>query len=99
MPETDNGKTFVKAAKWLKGVQRDKEIQGFLEEQEIQWLFNLPRAPWLGGQFERRIGVFKRAFNKSIGTTPLTWDELSDVILDVEIQINRRQLSYVDDEV
>ena len=29
----------------------------------------------------------------------MTWDELSDVILDVEVQINRRPLSYVDDDV
>lgn len=29
----------------------------------------------------------------------MTWDELSDVILDVEVQINRRPLSYVNDDV
>ena len=96
---SDNGGTFVKASKWLKGVQRDEKIQGFLEQQEIQWRFNLPRAPWWGGQFERLIGVVKRAFHKTIGATTLTWDELSDVILDVEVQINRRPLSYVDDDV
>ena len=96
---SDNGGTFVKASKWLKGVQRDEEIQGLLEQQEIRWHFNLPRAPWWGGQFERLIGVVKRAFNKTIGATTLTWDELNDVILDVEVQINRRPLSYVDDDV
>lgn len=53
----------------------------------------------VGGQFERLIGVVKRAFHKTIGATTLTWDELSDVILDVEVQINRRPLSYVDDDV
>ena len=26
------------------------------------------------------------------------WDELCDVILDVEVQINRRPLSYVEDD-
>ena len=29
----------------------------------------------------------------------MTWDELSDVLLDVEVQINRLPLSYVDDDV
>ena len=48
---SDNEGMFVKASKWLKGVQRDEKIQGFLEQQEIQWRFNLPRAPWWGGQF------------------------------------------------
>ena len=41
-----------------------------------------------GGQFERLIG----------GTT-LTWSELSEVLLDVETQINRRPLSYVEDDI
>lgn len=30
---SDNGGTLVKASKWLKGVPRDEEIQGFLEKQ------------------------------------------------------------------
>ena len=96
---SDNGGTFVKAAKWLKTVRRDEKVQGYLEQQEIQWQFNLSRAPWWGGQFERLIGVVKRAFYKTIGAATLTWDELSEIMLDVEIQINRRPLSYVEDDV
>jgi hypothetical protein len=34
-----------------------------------------------------------------IGGGHLTWDELSEVLLDVEIQINRRPLTYVEDDV
>ena len=96
---SNNRGTFVKAAKWLKTVRRDEKVQGYLEQQEIQWQFNLSRAPWWGGQFERLIGVVKRAFYKTIGAATLTWDELSEIMLDVEIQINRRPLSYVDDDV
>ena len=96
---SDNGGTFVKAAKWLKTVRRDEKVQGYLEQQEIQWQFNLSRAPWWGGQFERLIGVVKRAFYKTIGAATLTWDELSEIMLDVEIQINRRPLSYIEDDV
>ena len=29
----------------------------------------------------------------------MTWEELTDVVLDVEIQLNRRPLSYVEDDV
>ena len=36
---------------------------------------------------------------KVIGGGVLTWDELSEVLLDVETQINRRPLSYVEDDV
>ncbi|XP_046848215.1 uncharacterized protein LOC124441793 [Xenia sp. Carnegie-2017] len=36
---------------------------------------------------------------KTIGGANLKWEELCEVILDVEVQINRRPLSYVEDDV
>ena len=47
---------------------------------------SIGRAPWWGGQFERLIGVVKLAMFKVIGGGHLTWDELSEVMLDT----NRR---------
>ena len=43
--------------------------------------------------------MVKSAMYKVIGGATLTWDELCDVVLDVEIQINRRPLSYMEDDV
>ena len=51
------------------------------------------------GQFEQLIGLFKRCFHKSIGNGILTFEELSDVILDIEVRLNNRPLSYVEDDV
>lgn len=59
----------------------------------------MSRAPWWGGQFERLIGVVKSSLYKTIGGATLTWPELSEVLLDVETQINRRPLSYAEDDV
>jgi hypothetical protein len=59
---SDNGKTCVAAAKWLAKVQRDESFNDFLSEHSITWQFNLSRAPWWGGQFERLIGLMKSAF-------------------------------------
>ena len=56
-------------------------------------------APWWGGQFERLIGVFKSAFRKAVGNGTLSWNKLSDVMLDVEIAINNRPLSYLEEDV
>ena len=70
-----------------------------MANQTIEWRFNLSRAPWWGGQFERLIGLFKRAFYKSIGNGTLTWEELEDLILDIEVALNNRPLSYVEDDV
>ena len=73
---SDIGKTFVGAAKWIKQVMRDKKFQNFLAHQGIQWQFNLSRALWCGGQFERMVELFKGALHKSIRNGMLSWPEL-----------------------
>ena len=96
---SDNGKTFVGAARWLKQIQSDEKAQSYLSYEGIAWSFNLSRVPWWGGQFERLIDLFKRAFYKTIGGGLLSWTELSDVVIKVETQLNRRLLSYVEEDV
>ena len=96
---SDNGRTFIGAAKWLKQIRSDEQIQSYLADEEIHWRFNLSRAPWWGGQFERLIGLFKHAFFKTIGGGMLSWTELCEVVLEVETQLNRRPLSYVEDDI
>ena len=94
-----NGKTFVAAAKWLKKAMGDEQLNEFLADQGISWQFNLSRAPWWGGQFERLVGVFKGAFYKTIGSGLLTYAELCDVVLNVEVELNNRPLDYVEDDL
>ena len=96
---SDNGKTFVGAARWLRKAMYDEKFNKFLAENEIIWQFNLSRAPWWGGQFERMVGLVKNAFYKTIGCGLLSWAELEEVLLDVEITLNDRPLSYVEDDV
>ena len=96
---SDNGRTFVGAAEWMKTVMKDKRLQTYLSTNQIKWQFNLSRAPWWGGQFERMIGLVKTALNKTIGNGLLRWEELQEVLLDVEINLNNRPLSYVEDDV
>ena len=89
----------MKAARWIQTLRKAKRLKGYLQNHEIVWQFNLSRAPWWGGQFERLIGVVKQALYKAIGGAKLTFNELSEVILDVEDQINCRPLSYVEDDI
>ena len=96
---SDNGKTFVAAAKWLGTVQKDENFQNTLATTRIHWQFNLSRAPWWGGQFERLIGLVKRAMEKTIGKGCLQWHELQEVLLDVEVAINNRPLSYIEEDI
>jgi hypothetical protein len=96
---SDNGTTFRAASKWLKKVQNDEQLNNFLSERSVQWRFNLSLAPWWGGQYKRLIGLFKRVFYKSIGNGMLTLEELQDVVLDVEVALNDRPLSYLEDDI
>lgn len=96
---SDNGKSFVAAAKWLKAIMKEEKLQDYLAHHNIEWKFNLAKAPWWGGQFERLIGVMKQALYKSIGRAVLYLNELEEVLLDVEIAVNNRPLSYVEDDV
>ena len=96
---SDNAATFQAAAKWVKEVREDEKLNDLLANLSIEWRFNLSRAPWWGGQFERLIGVFKSAFRKSVGNSTLNWTELEEVVLDIENTINNRPLSYVEDDV
>jgi len=97
---SDNGSTFVAAAKWLKSVRKDEILNELLREYEISWRFNVSRAPWWGGgQFERLIGLMKAMFYKTVGGGILTWNELSEVLLDIEVAMNNRPLSYMEDDV
>lgn len=78
----------VGAENGLKQVVRDEKTQDYLAHENIKWQFNLSRAAWWGGQFEHFIGLVKTALNKNVGCGMLTWTELCEVVLDVEIALN-----------
>ena len=77
----------------------DDKFNQFLAQAKITWQFNVSRAPWWGGQFERMVGLVKNALNKTIGCGLLSWMELEEVLIDVETTLNNRPLSYVEDDV
>ena len=95
---SDNAKTFQAAAKWLKRVLNSEEVKDFLSTQNIQWRFNLSRAPWWGGQFERIVGLTKQSLYKTIGKSSLSFSEFEDLLLDVEVNLNNRPLGYIEDD-
>ena len=64
---SDNAKTFAAAAKWLKMVMKEEQIQNLLAVKHIKWQFNVSKAPWWGGQYERLIGLVKQSLYKTLG--------------------------------
>ena len=74
------------------------EVETFLADQRVTWSFNLEKAPWWGGFFERLIGMTKRCLKKVIGRAKLTYDELLTVVTEIEANLNSRPLTYVSSE-
>ena len=68
---SDNTKTFVAASKWIEKINKDELMQEYSIKEEIQRKFNLGRAPWWGGQFERKVGPVKQFSYKTTGRTNL----------------------------
>ena len=96
---SDNAKIFEKASMWIKKVYKDERMQESLVTELVKWKFNLSRAPWWGGQFERMVGLVKQCLYKATGKAKLTREELKEVILDTEINLNNRRLIYINDDV
>ena len=82
---SDNAKTFKSA-----------ETRKFLADRGISWQFNVPRAPWMGGFFERMVKSTKRCLKKVLKNSSLTHEELETVLIEVENVINNRPLTYID---
>ena len=59
----------------------------------MKWTFNLEKAPWWGGVFERLVKSVKRCLKKTIRGARLTYEELLTVISEVEMILNCRPLS------
>ena len=64
----------------------------------MKWTFNLEKAPWWGGIFERLVRSVKRCLKKTIGGATLTYEELLTAVVEVEMILNGRPLSYVSGE-
>ena len=96
---SDNAKTFKAGAKWLANINRDQKLHDFLSSEKILWKFNVPKEPWRGGRFERLIGLIKASLYRTIGKAQLTWAELEEVLLDIEIILNNRPLTYTEEEI
>ena len=83
---SDNGKTF-----------KADQLKAFNTRNGIIWKFNLARAPWWGGLFERLIRSTKRCLRKCVRNYTLTYEEFYTVLVDIEGALNTRPLFYLDE--
>jgi len=75
------------------------EVASKLDRKKIKWRFNLERAPWWAGFFERMVGSVKACLRKVLGNARLTVHELLTVLVEVEGTLSSCPLTYKYDEV
>ena len=71
-------------------------MQEYLIKKEIKSKFNLGRAPWCGGQSERMVGLVKQCLYKTTGKTNLSQNKFEEIVLAIEVTLNKRPLMYVE---
>ena len=84
---SDNAKTF-----------KCSTFKAFLSRYNISWKFNVPRAPWWGGFFERLVRSVKRCLKKVMGSSKVNYEEFETLLVEVEGILNSRPLTYVSEE-
>lgn len=92
---SDNAKTFKAAAKTLNTVFKDPDVKSYLSQACVEWNFNLEKAPWWGGVFERLVKSTKRCLRKMLGQAKFSGDEMH-ALVETEAILNSHPLSNID---
>ena len=95
---SDNGSSFRRADKELKllyGNIVKGDIARWTSDKQITWRFITPAAPWVGGFWERAVGMVKRCLRRILGSTIPSLGDLEIILSGAEAIINRRPLTTV----
>ena len=74
-------------------------IGGVLSQDGIQWVFNPPAAPHMGGVWERLMRSCKKALDVVLWNQVLTDEVLLTAFAEVEWLVNSRPLTEVSSDV
>ena len=98
---SDNGTNFVGANKELQtSLQKldQSKIVFCLTDYNIEWKFNPPIAPWIGGAWESMVKLAKRALYTIISNRTIHEDLLVTLFCEIEYVLNSRPLVELKDE-
>lgn len=93
-----NGTNFVGAEKIIKNHVRKAELSWKTDleldfhKMGTEWHFNPPASPHFGGLWEAGVKSVKSHLKKTIGTSILTFEELSTILAQIEGVLNSRPL-------
>jgi transposase InsO family protein len=93
---SDNGTNFVAADRELSEEIRainDKKVKDELMLDAIEWNFNPPHAPHMGGVWERLVRSVKQILRHLVGSRLLNDEELVSFMCEAERILNDRPLT------
>ena len=99
---SDNGTNFVGANRELRECINDCNqdmIGRVLSQERIQWVFNPPAAPHMGGVWERLVRSCKKALYVVLQNQVLTDEVLVNAFAEVEWLVNSPPLTEVSSDV
>jgi len=91
---SDNGTNFIGA----EGQLKESRVRNALLKRGVQWHFNPPHAPHMGGAWERMIGTVKRVLQPMMSEQVLDDEGLGTLMCMVESIVNGRPLTAVSDD-
>jgi transposase InsO family protein len=80
-------------------IQQDCGVNSYIANQGIQWHFIPSHAPWMGGFYERLIGLVKRSLKKTLGRSCLDYGHLVTVTSEIAAILNTRPIVYLGDDI
>jgi len=97
---SDNGTNFVGAAKELFTSQADRnKLLKSMSNLSIEWSFNPPGAPWMGGIFESMVKIAKQCLRTIVTDRLLDEESLRTFLTEIESLMNSRPLTSISDDV
>lgn len=95
---SDCGTNFVGASRELRAALRglnSQRLQGEALAKGIEWRFNPPASPHMGGAWERLIRSVKNALHATLKERAPSEEVLHTLLLEAELVVNSRPLAYV----
>jgi hypothetical protein len=94
----DNAPSFVlgmtKQNEEIRERAQDNEaFISFLAKKEIRTRFITPYSPWMGGVYERMVGIVKQLLFRTVDPINLTRFELDTMLVEIEGIVNSRPIS------
>ncbi|CAG7829073.1 unnamed protein product [Allacma fusca] len=96
---SDCGTNFIGADREMKEflalVKSDNhsgQVEKLLSNEGIQWRFNPPSAPHMGGLWEAGVKSTKYHLKRVLGNTPLNYEEFATLLTQVEACLNSRPI-------